>query len=65
MDNFPIMFFLVLPIIIIELGFRIYGIVDILKEERQVKISKPFWLVVVGLVTFGWVFYFLLGREDI
>lgn len=57
---------LLLPIVLIDIGFRIFAIVDILKEERQVKgNNKIIWILVVGLVSyFGWIIYFLIGRDD-
>ncbi len=55
---------LLLPIVLIDVGFRIFAIIDMIKEERQVKGNKMIWIFVVALVSFGWVFYFLIGRED-
>jgi hypothetical protein len=56
---------LLIPIILIDLGFRIYAIIDILKEDQQVKgNNKIVWIVIVGFINFGWVIYFLFGRED-
>ena len=56
---------LLLPIILIDLGFRIYAIIDIIKEERRVRgNNKIIWLIVIALVNFGWVVYFLVGRDD-
>jgi hypothetical protein len=57
---------ILVPIVLIEVGFRVYAIVDILKPERKVKFfSKKIWLVIVGLVNFGWVFYLIGGRQDV
>ncbi len=57
---------LLIPILIIELGFRIFAIIDIVKEDRRVKIqnNKIIWVLIVALVTFGWAIYFLFGRDD-
>lgn len=56
---------LLLPIILIDLGFRIFAIVDIIKEDRRVKgNNKIIWLLVIALINFGWVIYFLLGRDE-
>ena len=56
---------LLIPIILIDLGFKIYAIVDIIKEDRRVKgDNKIIWLLVIALINFGWVFYFLLGRDE-
>ncbi len=56
---------LLLPIIILDIAFRIYAIVDILNEERRVKgENKIIWILVVALVNFGWAIYFLFGRDD-
>lgn len=57
---------ILLPLVAIELGFRIYAIVDILKTERRVRfISKKIWLLVVAIVNFGWVVYLIVGKEDV
>lgn len=56
---------LLLPIILIDLGFRIFAIVDIIKEDRRVKgNNKIVWILVIALVNFGWIIYFLLGRDE-
>lgn len=56
---------LLLPIILIDLGFRIFAIVDIIKDDRRVKgNNKIIWLLVIALINFGWVIYFLFGRDE-
>lgn len=56
---------ILLPIILIEAGLRIYAIVDIIKVDRKVKgDNKIIWLLVIALVSLGWLLYFLIGRED-
>jgi hypothetical protein len=56
---------LLIPIILIDLGFRIFAIIDIIKDDRRVKgNNKIIWLLVIALVNFGWVIYFLLGRDE-
>ena len=53
---------------LIDLGFKIYAVVDILKVDRKVKGdfngNKLVWILVSVLVNFGWVIYFLFGREE-
>ncbi|QMS84852.1 PLD nuclease N-terminal domain-containing protein [Candidatus Xianfuyuplasma coldseepsis] len=57
---------LLIPIVLIDIGFRIFAIIDIVKQERQVKgNNKIVWILIVGLVSyFGWIIYFLIGRDD-
>lgn len=57
---------LLIPIVLIDLGFRIYAIIDIIKEDRRVKFNnnKIIWVLITALVSFGWAIYFLFGRED-
>lgn len=56
---------LLIPIILIDLGFRIFAIVDIIKEDRRVKgDNKIIWLLVIALINFGWVIYFFFGRDE-
>ena len=56
---------LLIPIILIDLIFRIYTIVDILQEDRRVKGgNKIIWIVVCGVVNFGWVIYLIFGKDE-
>ena len=56
---------LLIPLIILELGLRIYAIIDLMKEDRRVRgDNKIIWVLVIGLVNFGWLIYFLVGRKD-
>ncbi len=55
---------LLLPILLIDLGMKIYSIVDIVNENRVVKGNKVVWIVVVALVNFGWLIYLLFGRDE-
>jgi len=56
---------LLLPIVIIDLGFRIFAIVDIIKEDRRVKgDNKILWVIGIAIINFGWIIYFLFGRDD-
>lgn len=56
---------LILPIFIIDLGFKIYAVVDIYKPEREVKWNnKLIWVIISVIVSYGWVFYFLFGRDE-
>lgn len=53
-----------IPILLIDLGMKIYSIVDIVNENRIVKGNKVIWIVVVAIVNFGWLIYLLLGRDE-
>lgn len=56
---------LLLPLVLIELGFRIYTIIDIYKVDRKVKGgNKLVWALVSGLINFGWVIYLIVGKEE-
>lgn len=57
---------LLIPLILLDVGIRIYAIIDILKEDREVTINnnKIIWLVIVALVNLGGVIYLLLGRKQ-
>lgn len=60
-DLLPIL----IPILLLDWGFKIYAIIDIFKEDRIVRgNSKVLWLLVSVLINFGWIFYFLFGREE-
>jgi hypothetical protein len=65
MGEFTQIILLLLPLIFVELGMRIYAILDILKDECHVLGNKKIiWILVSGIVTFGWIIYFAIGRED-
>jgi hypothetical protein len=56
---------ILLPVILVELGFRVYALYDILKKNRLTNaFPKWFWTLVVATVSFGWIFYLLAGRSD-
>ena len=56
---------LLLPLLLIDWGFKIYAIVDMMKEDRRVRWNnKVIWILISVLVNFGWIFYFLFGREE-
>jgi membrane-bound acyltransferase YfiQ involved in biofilm formation len=56
---------ILIPILIVELSFRGYAIYDLVQPTRSVKfLPKNLWLFFVIIINFGWVFYFLVGRED-
>jgi len=56
---------LLLPIILIDLGFKIYAFIDIMKEDRRVRWNnKIVWILICVLVNYGWIFYFLFGRDE-
>jgi hypothetical protein len=59
---------LLLPLVIIELGIRIYTIYYIMKLHKQDARfrfdSHVLWAIIVGLVNFGWVAFFIFGVVD-
>ncbi len=56
---------LLIPLLLIDWGFKIYVLIDILKEDRIVRWNnKIIWILIAFLVNFGWIFYFLFGREE-
>jgi len=65
MDEITQVLLLILPLILVELGMRIFAILDILKDERRVLGNKKIiWILVSGVITFGWIVYFAIGREE-
>jgi hypothetical protein len=55
---------MLVPLIILDLGLRLFAFLDVLKRER-VKGTKWMWALIVLLVGFvGPILYFVLGRED-
>ncbi len=58
---------LIAPLLIIQLALMLLALVDLFKEERQVRgHNKPLWaLVIVFVNIFGPLAYFFFGREDV
>ena len=55
-----------IPLLLIELAFRIYSIIDLFKPHRETLfIGKTPWLIIIALINFGWVVYLLAGRKDV
>lgn len=56
---------LILPVLLIDLGFKIYALIDILKQDRRVRWNnKVVWIIISFVINFGWIFYFLFGRDE-
>ena len=55
---------MLVPLVILDLGLRLFAFLDLLKRER-VKGTKWVWALIVLLVgSIGPILYFVLGRED-
>ena len=55
---------MLVPLVILDQGLRLFAFLDLLKRER-VKGTKWVWALIVLLVGFiGPILYFVLGRED-
>lgn len=59
---------ILIPLVIFELGMRVYAIVDIVKlEDKQIK-TRAFqpivWIILVAVINFAWVFYLIFGKEE-
>ena len=61
-----VVFLLVLPIVIIELGLLIVALRDLLRPERRVRgESKLMWgLLIVFVGMLGPIVYLTIGREE-
>jgi len=56
---------LIIPIFLIDLFFKVYVIIDILKEDRMVKGgNKIIWIIVSVVVNFGWIIYLIFGKDE-
>ncbi len=57
---------ILIPLILIDLAFRVYSLFDLYKPHREaLLLNKTVWTVVIALVNFGWVIYLLAGRKDV
>ena len=63
----PFDFKLLLPLVIIDVGLKIFGLVDLARteKERVRSGSKLLWALVILLVnTFGTISYFVFGKKN-
>jgi len=67
MDNLLIVWLLI-PVVIIELGIRVFTVFHILKANKNGEKfrfdSMIAWLLIVGLINFGWIVYYIVGRVE-
>jgi hypothetical protein len=58
--------FILLPLVLIELGLVVFSLVDLLKPERRVVgNNKLVWALIIVLVgTIGPIVYLLAGRKQ-
>jgi hypothetical protein len=58
--------FLILPLVVIELGLVVFSLVDLFKPERRViGDNKLVWALIIVLVgTIGPIVYLLAGRKQ-
>lgn len=56
---------ILIPIIILEIGFMIYSLSHVLKHDRYKFGSSTMWiLIVVFIQIIGPILYLTIGRED-
>ena len=57
---------LVLPLLVLQVALLLLAVVDLFREERQVRfVSKPIWALIIFFVNIiGPLAYFFFGRED-
>lgn len=59
---------LLIPLIVLELGMRVYAIVDIVKlEKKEIKTKGDnplLWIIIVAVINFAWLIYLIFGKEE-
>jgi Na+/H+ antiporter NhaD/arsenite permease-like protein len=57
---------LIIPLAAIEIGLLVWGLWDLTRPERTLKVlSKPIWAVIILFIgIIGPLLYFLFGREE-
>ena len=57
---------LVLPLLVLQVALMLLALVDLFRDERQVRfVSKPIWVLIIFFVNIiGPLAYFFVGRED-
>ncbi len=62
----PQLLLLLVPLVILQFGLLVIAVIDLLRDDRQVRGgNKGVWAVVIVFVSMiGPILYFLIGRED-
>jgi hypothetical protein len=57
---------LILPLIVLQVGLLIWGLIDLMQPERRVRgDNKAVWALIIVFVSFfGPLIYFIVGRES-
>lgn len=57
---------LILPLLLIDMGTRVYAVIDILKPDRKVTLNnnKVAWIIIAALVNIAGIIYLLVGRDE-
>jgi len=64
--DFGMLFAILIPILVIQLGLLVWALYDLTRPTRRVKgDSKVVWaLVIIFINVIGPILYFLVGREE-
>ena len=63
-DLLPLLL-LLLPVILIELGLKIFAIIDIARKKKTKNLSPLIWILIICFVnTIGSIIYLIFGRSD-
>jgi hypothetical protein len=62
MDNQTLVLLLA-PLVLVDLGMRVMALLN-WSKTRSTRGPRGLWLGVILLLNFGWVFWYLLGRND-
>ena len=57
---------LVLPLVVLQLALMVLALVDLFRDERQVRfVGKPAWALIIFFVNLlGPLAYFFIGRDE-
>lgn len=58
---------ILIPLLVIELGLRVFALISVLKAKSkgiELRFDPILWVVIVAVVNFGWLVYFIFGRKD-
>ena len=56
---------LLAPLVVGDLAMKVWALVSLARAERVRWNSKPLWIaLILGVNLFGWVFWFLAGKEE-
>ena len=67
MENLTELLPILIPLLVLELGLRVFAIISILRAKTKgvtLRWDPIIWIIIVAFVNFGWLLFFIIGRKE-